>query len=162
TTGGGPTIVTSAAAAPNPVFGEFTALSVSAIDPAGAASLTYAWATTGTVPAPVTFSVNGTNAAQTTTATFSKAGTDQFQVAVYDPTSQTATSSVTVTVNQSFSSITVAPASPTVSAGSVDQFKASALDQFGNPLAAQPTFSWSVASGGGSIGATTGLFAATT
>jgi hypothetical protein len=160
--GSGPTIVTAAAAAPNPVSGKSTSLSVSASDPAGASSLTYTWMTTGAPPAPVDFNANGTNSAQTTTATFSKAGTYHIQVAVTDPTSQMATSSVRVTVIQALTSITVVPALPAVLAGSTDQFTASAFDQFGNPLAAQPTFTWSVVSGGGSIGATSGLYAATT
>ena len=62
--------------------------------------LTYTWTTTGTPPAPVTFSANGTNAAQSVTATFSKAGSYTFQVTVTDPGGYIATSSVTVTVNQ--------------------------------------------------------------
>ena len=44
------------------------------------ASLNYTWSLAGTPPAGVTFSVNGNNAAQTTTATFTTAGTYQFQV----------------------------------------------------------------------------------
>ncbi len=49
-------------------------------DDGGEANLTYTWATTGTPPAAVTFSANGTNAAKNTTATFTKAGTYTFQV----------------------------------------------------------------------------------
>ncbi len=159
---GGPTIVTAAAAAPSPVTGTTTVLSVSASDPAGASSLTYTWATTGTPPGPVGFSVNGTNSAASTTATFNRAGTYTFQVTVTDPSTLTATSSVTVTVNQSLTSITVTSASPTVPAGGTDQFKAEALDQFGDPLSVQPVLTWSVLSGGGTIGAASGLYAATT
>ncbi|MGO9921316.1 MAG: PKD domain-containing protein [Isosphaeraceae bacterium] len=159
---GGPTIVTAAAATPSPVTGTTTVLSVSAGDPAGASGLTYTWATTGTPPGPVGFSVNGTNSAASTTATFSRAGSYTFVVTVTDPSALTATSSVTVTVNQSLTSIKVTPTSPTVSAGTTDQFKAEALDQFGEPLSVQPGFAWSVLSGGGSIGAASGLYAATT
>jgi hypothetical protein len=36
-------------------------------DDAGEANLTHTWATTGTPPAEVTFSANGTNAAKATT-----------------------------------------------------------------------------------------------
>ncbi len=159
---GGPTIVTAAAANPNLVLGTTTALSVSATDPAGASTLTYTWAAVGTSPAPVIFSENGTDSAQNTTATFGKAGTYSFQVTVTDPSALSITSTVSVTVNQSFTSITVSATSPTVPAGDADQFKAKALDQFAQPLAVQPTFTWSVISGGGSIGAATGLYAATT
>ena len=70
----GPTITKPAAAAPSPVTGTTTVLSVSATDPSGNSGLTYTWATTGTPPAPVTFSANGTNAAQSATATFSQGG----------------------------------------------------------------------------------------
>ena len=42
---------------------------------AGESNLTYTWTTTGTPPAPVVFSSNGNNAAKSTTATFTKAGT---------------------------------------------------------------------------------------
>jgi hypothetical protein len=158
----GPTIVTPAAAAPSPVLGATTALSVSATDPAGASSLTYTWAATGTPPGPVGFSLNNTNSAQNTTANFNHAGTYNFQVTAIDPSGFAATSSVTVTVNQSLTSITVTPTSSSVSAGRTDLLKADALDQFGNPLAQQPNFAWSVVKGGGSVGAASGLFSATT
>jgi len=160
--GGGPTIVSAASAAPNPVMGLTTALSVSASDPAGASSLTYTWSTTGTPPAPVGFSVNDTNSAQNTTVTFGKAGTYTFLVTVTDPSGLSTTSNVIVTVNQSLTSLVVHPVSPTVPAGGTDQFKAVALDQFGNPLLVQPSFAWSVVSGGGTIGAASGLYTATT
>jgi hypothetical protein len=161
-TGGGPTIVTAAAATPNPVRGKTAALTVSARDPAGASTLTYTWTATGNPPAPVSFSQNGTNSAQSTTATFGKAGTYTFRVTVTDPSDLTTTSSVNVTVNQSLASIAVSPSSPSVPAGETDQFKAEALDQFANPLSLQPRFTWSVVKGGGTIGAASGLYAATT
>ena len=95
-------------------------------------------------------------------ATFGKAGMYNFQVTVTDPSGLTTTSTVSVTVNQSLTSIMVTPTSATVAAGATDQFKAKALDQFADPLAVQPSFTWSIALGGGSIGATSGLYAATT
>ena len=94
----GPSIATPAGATPNPVVGITTNLTVLATDPAGASVLTYTWATTGTPPAPVSFSVNGTNAASSTLATFTKVGTYAFQVTAQDPGGLTATSSVTVVV----------------------------------------------------------------
>ena len=57
-----------------------------------------------------TFSVNGSNAAQNTTATFSAAGAYVFTVTITDPGGMSVTSSVNVTVNQTLTSITVAPA----------------------------------------------------
>jgi hypothetical protein len=69
-----PTLATPAAASPDPAPGTTTALSALGADDGGEAALTYTWSTTGTPPAPVTFSANGTNAAKNTTATFTKAG----------------------------------------------------------------------------------------
>ena len=94
-----PTVATTARATPNPVTGIFTVLSVLGADNSGEANLTYTWATTGNPPAAVTFSANNANAAKTSTVIFSKQGTYNFQCTIKDPGNQTATSSVTVTVN---------------------------------------------------------------
>jgi len=153
-----PTIATPAAASPSPVTGTTTGLSVLGADDNGEANLSYTWATTGTPPAAVTFSANGTNAAKSTTATFTKAGSYSFQVTVKDQGNLTATSAVTVTVNATSTSIAVSPASATVVAGATQQFSASARDQFGTALTTQPSFTWTVG-GGGSI-STSGLFTA--
>jgi uncharacterized protein (DUF362 family) len=155
-----PSIATAAAAAPNPVTGTTAALSVLGADDGGEANLTYTWATTGTPPAAVTFSANGTNAAKNTTATFTKAGSYSFQVTVKDQTNQTVTSNVTAVVNQTLTSIVVAPTSSTLAPLATQQFVATARDQFAADLASQPSFTWS-ASGGGTIDAT-GLFTAAT
>ena len=69
-----PTVATAAAATPATVTGTTTALSVLGADDAGESNLSYTWATTGTPPAAVNFSANGSNAAKNTTATFTKAG----------------------------------------------------------------------------------------
>ena len=58
-----------------PVTGTTTVLSVLGADDGGEANLTYTWVATGTPPAPVSFSVNGTNASKNTTATFPRPGT---------------------------------------------------------------------------------------
>ena len=155
-----PTIATPAAASPSPVTGSTTALSVLGADDNGEANLSYTWATTGTPPAAVTFSANGTNAAKSSTATFTKAGSYTLQVTVKDQGNLTVTSAVTITVNATLTSVAVTPATATVVAGATQQFSASARDQFGTALTAQPTFTWTVG-GGGSISAT-GLFTAGT
>ena len=155
----GPTVTQAASATPSPVTGTTTALAVAATDPAGASALTYTWSTAGTPPAAVTFSANGTNAARSTTATFTRAGSYTFQVVVADPSGLTASSSVAVAVNQTLTSIVVAPATASVTAGGTQAFGATARDQFANALATRPAFTWSVASGGGTIGAN-GLYAA--
>jgi len=153
-----PTLVSAAAAAPNPVAGQTTALSVLGDDDEGEAGLIYTWATTGAPPAAVSFSVNGSNAAKNTTATFSKAGSYTLQVTVRDQPGLSVTSSVGVTVNQTLTSIVLSPASATVDTGASQQFAATARDQFGTNLGTQPTFTWTV-TGGGSIGGS-GLFTA--
>jgi hypothetical protein len=154
-----PTITTAAAATPNTVTGTNTALTVSAADDGGAGNLTYSWQTTGTPPAAVTFSANGTNAAHNTTATFAASGTYSFKVTVTDAQGATATSTIpAVTVNQTTTSISVTPANVSVNINATQQFTASAADQFGHVMNTQPTFAWSV-DGGGTI-STSGLLTA--
>jgi uncharacterized repeat protein (TIGR02543 family) len=155
-----PTIATAAKATPNPVTASTTALSVLGADDNGEANLTYTWATTGTPPAAVTFSANGTNAAKSSTATFTKAGSYNFQVTVKDQGNLTVTSAIAVTVNQTPTSIVVSPASATVNTSATQQFTAVERDQFATNLTTQPAFTWSV-SGGGTINAS-GLFTAGT
>ncbi len=106
-----PTVAKAAAASPSQVNGTTTALSALGADDGGATNLTYSWATTGTVPAPVVFSDNGDNSAQDTTATFAAAGTYNFQVTISDVQGASVTSAVQVTVNQVFTSTTLTPAS---------------------------------------------------
>ncbi|HYG74440.1 MAG TPA: PKD domain-containing protein [Planctomycetota bacterium] len=153
-----PTVATAAKATPSPVTGKTATLSVLGADDAGEAGLTYTWATTGTPPAPVTFSANGTNAAKSTTATFSKAGAYSFQVTIKDAGNLTATSSVSVTVNATLTTLSVSPASVTLNIGASQTFTASGKDQFGNAMPSAPAVSWST-TGGGSI-TTSGVYTA--
>jgi hypothetical protein len=156
-----PTVVNAASANPNPVIGTTAALSVLGSDPSGAESdLTYTWSVTGTPPAGVLFSANGTNAAKNTTVTFSQAGSYSFQVVLQNPAGLTATSNMTVQVNQTLSKINVAPPVASVEVGATQTFSASGLDQFNQAMASAPTFTWMV-SGGGSINSS-GLFTAGT
>jgi hypothetical protein len=147
-----PTIVTPAQASASPVAGTTTDLSVLGADAAGEASLTYIW-TTLNAPAGVSFSANSSNAAKNTTATFTAAGTYTFEVQIKDDAGLSTTSDVTVTVSQTFTSIVVSPGSASIGTGASQQFTAQALDQFGNALAVQPAFTWSVVNGGGTIDA---------
>ncbi len=71
-------------------------MSVLGADDGGESNLTYTWVATGTPPAPVSFSANGTNAAKNTTATFTKAGNYSFQVTITDAGGLSVTSSVNV------------------------------------------------------------------
>jgi hypothetical protein len=148
-----PSIVTPASASPGPVTGTTYNLNVQGTDAAGASTLTYTWSTT-TAPAgassPV-FSANGSNAAQNTMATLYEAGTYTFKATLTDPAGLTASSSITVVVNQTLTSINVAPGTATLPDTGTQGFIATALDQFGASLASQPTFSWTVLSGIGAI-----------
>src|SRR5205823_2853610 len=83
-------------------------------------------------------------AAQSTTATFHAAGNYTFQVTITDSGGLSVTSSVSVAVNQTLTSVSVSPGQDTLAVGSSQQFKATANDQFGNAMAAQPGFTWSM------------------
>jgi hypothetical protein len=146
-----PTVAVGAAAFSSTVTGTSTNLSVLGADNAGEASLTYTWSTTATPGAGVVFSSNGSNAAKDVTATFSLAGNYSFLVTITDGSGGSVTSSVNVTVDQTFTSIAVSPGAGSVYVNQNRHFHATALDQFGTAMALQPTFDWTLASGAGSI-----------
>jgi hypothetical protein len=156
----GPTITQRAKASPGLVTGTTTVLSVSATDRSGASSLSYSWATAGAAPGSVAFSANGTSAAQSVTATFSKAGSYTFQVMVSDPGGLVATSSVSVIVDPTLTTIRVTPGPITLPAGGSEVFTGAGYDQFGTLMSPQPALSWSVSQGPGTINASTGVYAA--
>jgi hypothetical protein len=155
-----PTVAQAASASPSPVTGTTTTLSVLGADDAGEANLIYSWQAT-TVPsgASPAFSANGTNAAKSTVVTFNRAGAYSFKVVITDSGGLTVSSTVNVQVNQTFTSVMVSPASVTIANRGTQQFTAQALDQFGQALTSQPSFSWSKLSGRGSINKT-GLYTA--
>ena len=146
-----PSVATAASATPNPVTGTTTGLRVLGADDGGEANLTYTWSLTGTPPASVDFSDNGTNSAKNSTATFSAAGTYDFLVTITDAGGLSTTSSLSVTVDQTQTDIAISPSSVTLNENETQQFTATAQDQFGDPMASQPSFTWSIASGIGSI-----------
>ena len=150
-------IATAASASPDPVTGTNTALSVLAVGDTGQPDLTYTWSTilTPTSAPAVTFSANGTNDAKNSTATFSQAGVYTFLVTVSDDGVTTATSRVSVLVNQTVTKITVSPGSIALNENGTRQFTVSATDQFGLPDSVSLT--WTAT--GGSIG-NGGLFVA--
>jgi autotransporter-associated beta strand protein len=157
----GPTVATAASVSATAVTGTSVNLSVLGADPLGASSLTYTWTTATTsnnIQRP-SFSDNGDNTAQNVTATFHQAGTYTFTATITDTAGLSTTSSVTVTVSQTYSSVTVTPALASIGGGGTEQFSASAFDQFGIALTSQPAFSWSVASGTGSVNSS-GLYTA--
>jgi hypothetical protein len=153
-----PTVAQAAAASPNPSTGTTTNLSALGADDGGEPALTYTWSTTGTPPAPVTFSVNGTNAAKISVATFTQPGAFNLRVTIKDAGNLTVTSNVSVTVNRALKTVNVTPATASVVVNTTTQFSAQGLDQFGVAMSPQPSFTWTV-TGGGTISGT-GLFTA--
>lgn len=151
-----PPTVAAAAANPGTVTGTTTSLSVLGADDAGESGLRYTWATTGSPPAAVSFSANGSNSAKSTTATFTRAGTYSLAVTIADAQGATVSSNVSVTVNQTLTSVIVTPASVSVSTGATQAFAASGRDQFSQSMSA--AFTWTV-SGGGTINASGGFTA---
>ena len=141
-----PTVAAPASAGASAVTGTATTLSVLGADDAGESNLTYTWATTA-APAAVNFSANDSNAAKNTTATFTQAGSYDFTVTITDAGGLSTTSSVMVEVVQMLTSITVQPIGG-LAADGTEPFAATAFDQFGNPLASPPPFTWSVIGNG--------------
>jgi autotransporter-associated beta strand protein len=140
-----PTVAT-AASAPSIVTATTAPLTVLGADDHAEPNLDYRWTAQG--PAAVTFSVNGTNAAKSSLATFTKAGAYTLTATITDSSGLTATSSVTVTVAQTLTAISVSPATASAVAGTTLQMTAIAADQFGSPLTSQPSFAWAVTGGG--------------
>jgi O-glycosyl hydrolase len=141
-----PVVSTNASASPSPVTGVSTTLGVTGNDDLGADRLIYIWATTGTPPAPVTFSVNGSNAARSTVVTFTRAGTYTFVVTAADPLGASTSSNTTVTVNATLSSLSITPPARTLTRGSTQQYAAVASDQFGNAMLT-PSLTWTTTGG---------------
>ncbi|HVS71428.1 MAG TPA: C2 family cysteine protease [Phycisphaerae bacterium] len=155
-----PTIATPAGG-PGTITGKTATLTVLGADDGGEAGLTYTWSlTSGPGGGTVSLNANGTNGAKSTVATFTKAGSYSFLVTVSDG-SLTATSSVTVTVNQALTTIGVSPSSSSLSANGSETLAATGYDQFGQALTVQPTFTWTLASGVGSVNSS-GVYSAGT
>ena len=152
-----PTVATAAAASISPVTGTSTALSVLGADNTGESNLTYTWSLTGTPPAGVNYSANGTNAAKSTMVTFTKAGTYNFLVTITDPVGQSVTSSVSVTVAHTLQSVSISPASANITAGATQQFTLLGQDQFSQSYTITDPISWQL-TGSGSLGGGSGLY----
>ncbi len=80
----GITVQKRATATPSTVTGTAAVLSVRGVENGSDSGLSYTWATTGSPPASVVFSLNGANLAKSTTVTFGKAGKYLFQVTIAD------------------------------------------------------------------------------
>ena len=84
---------------------------------------------------------------QNTTVTFHAAGAYTFTVTITDPGNRCVTSSVTVTVNQTLSKITVSPLTSSILTLATQQFSAWGFDQFGAAMPSQPTVTWTASNG---------------
>ncbi|MFZ5441739.1 MAG: Ig-like domain-containing protein [Myxococcota bacterium] len=156
---GAPTITTPASAAPSPVTGTTTQLSVRATDDGGERGLVYRW-TVPVAAAPVTFSVNDDNTAKDTTVTFTSAGHYTFLVTVVDQLGNAASRQVEVEVVATASSVALQPLTASVQVGQSLAFTATASDQFGAAMSPAPAFTWTT-TGGGTFDPN-GLFTAST
>ena len=156
-----PTVATAAAATPGTVIGTTTSLSVLGADAdgGGESNLTYTWSLTSapTGVSTPSLSINGSNGAKNTTATFHHTGAYTFAVLITDSSGLSVSSSVSLTVNQTLTSTTVSPSTANLTAGQTQQLTANGLDQFGVSMTAQPSFTWAVTAGGGTV-STGGLY----
>ena len=122
-------------------------------------TLKYTWSATmlpSGAKAP-TISANGTNQAANMTVTFSKAGVYAFKVVAVAAKKTTLTGTVTVTVGQVLTSVSLDVAQVQLTKDASRQFTAAGRDQFQNVMTTQPTFIWSATAGSITNG---GLFTA--
>jgi hypothetical protein len=153
-------LVSLAHASPSSVTGTTTTLSALADATAGESGLTYKWSIVR-VPAGAarpTFSANGTNAARHTVVKFHKDGRYEFRCDISDGHGDIVKSDVQVEVAQTATSLRLSPHDKTIATGENLAFHASLYDQFGHPLRTQPTPTYSVLNGPGTINPTSGLF----
>ena len=127
-----------------------------------ASGLTYTWSTVKMPSGAKSpgFSVNGTHAANTTTAFFSKDGTYRFRVTVKNTDGHSVTSDVDYVVKQKARGLRITPHGAKVKPGATLQLTTIALDQFAHPLRGNILPDYTIAKGSGSIDASTGLFQA--
>ena len=159
---GPPTVAQPASASPSTVLGTATQLSVLGADDGGEGALTYTWSLVAG-PGTVDFSANGTNAARSVTATFHRVGTHDFLVTIRDAGGKTATSAVTVSVQETLTRVEVRPAGAIIPLGTTWRWDAFGFDQFGEHVnygddSSLTNVAWSVSGGGEMRG--DGLFSA--
>jgi hypothetical protein len=156
-----PTITSNASATPSPVTGTTTALSVGA-DSNDGGNDTFDWSLIKTPPGAATpnFSDNNDTTASSTTATFHKDGTYDFLVIVTNNADNTTFSEVSVVVDQTITSLKLAPHAAQIHTTKHEQFTETAYDQFGHAMRTQPTPDWSIVVGSGDLHSLTGFYTA--
>jgi hypothetical protein len=136
-----------------PITSQTASLSVLGKDDGGESKLTYTWSVTAAPSGgTATFSANGVNAAKNATATFTKAGTYQLAIRIVDAGGLSTSSVKSIIVSSTPTSIAVSTASGQLVSsssalavsGTSQALVAQERDQFGNALAAQPAFTWSI------------------
>ena len=144
-----PTVAIVAQAASTTVTGKGTTLTVLGADDAGESNLRYTWSATSlpSGAAAPTFSVNGTNAAKSTGVTFSKAGTYTLKATITDADGLSVTSTVSVTVAQTLSGLSVSPGTVLLQPGATQTFAAAGVDQFGTTLTSLSNVAWTSSAG---------------
>ena len=145
-TNAAPTVATAAAANPSPVTGISTTLTVMGADADGGGepNLTYTWSLNGNLSTVFTTSINGSNAAKTTIATFTQTGTYPIMVTITDRGGKSVTSTVNVTVVATPTSIAVTPATLSMANWTTFDFNVVGLDQFGFPTTTVLTATWTM------------------
>ena len=141
----------SVAAAPAAVTAATSQLSVQGQGTAKAISYTWSASTPPAGAAAPTFSVNGTGAAQNTTATFYAVGTYVLTVTMTDAAGNATADSVTVVVDRTPTAVVVAPSSVNLTGGAQQSFQATLDDQFGDAIPGA-AFTWAL-SGAGTVDA---------
>ena len=169
--------ITSTAAVTPPVTGpSVTTASTAVVSTAKAATLSVAVTDTSTTLAnhltytwsvikkpsgakDPSFSIDGTHAAATTVAAFSKDGTYHFRVTAMDTNGHSTTSDVDYIVHQKERGLRLSPHAFKLSAHQSTTVKTVALDQFNHAMRVTGTPSYAVTTGSGSI-TTAGVFTA--
>jgi regulation of enolase protein 1 (concanavalin A-like superfamily) len=153
-----PTVV-QAVSAGSLISGKTYSLNVLGADDAGESKLVYSWRAVGETAGSVTWSANGSNAAKSTRATFSRTGTFTLECTIFDGTLGV-TSSLQVVVNQIATTVSVSPGNSFVPNNGTQQFGALVYDQFGMVLLNQPAVTWSLDSGSVGSLSSTGTYTA--
>jgi hypothetical protein len=156
------TVQSPASASVAVIAGNSTTLSVLGADLYDESSLTYSWSVVrapGGAKSPV-FSDNGTNAAKSIAFTAAKDGGYRLRCTIADGSGNSATTDVSIRVQQVPTSLRLSPHAQTIRSNSRVRYRAIAYDQFRHALRTQPVVHYSILQGPGTIGAHSGVFIA--
>jgi hypothetical protein len=145
-----PPTVTSATITPAPVTGTNGTVSAVATDDGGEPALKYGWSTVSKPSGAnnAGFSPNNSNAAKTSRATFNRAGNYTLRVTTTDAGNLTTSRDLSLTVNQTPTTVTISPASGTYRVRTLLSLGVAVRDQFAQ-IINSPSVTWT--SNGGSL-----------